>query len=213
VWCPSKKHGEKVPRLWWTQTGFTLIEMLIALAMSSLVLAGLYSVYLSQKRAYDLREQVVEMQQNVRSGLTLMTREIRTAGYNPTGASGVGIVAAGPQSLRITTDLNDDGDTNDANEDVTYSLYDSGEDGDLDLGRKPAGGQNAPVAENIESLRFMYTLQDGSRTATPANPKQIRQVHIALTARTAKPDPAYTANGGHRLALLTSQITLRNVTN
>src|SRR4030095_3784889 len=116
--------------------------MLIALAISSVMLASMYSFYLSQKRSYDIREQVAEMQQNVRSGLALMAREIRIAGYNPTGAPGVGIVVAGPQTIRITMDLNSDGDTNDANEDVVYSLYDSGNDGDLDLGRKPAGGQN-----------------------------------------------------------------------
>jgi type IV pilus assembly protein PilW len=195
------------------QAGFTLIEMLIALAISSVLLAGLYSFYLSQKQTYVLREQVAEMQQNVRSGLALMAREIRMAGYNPTGAPGVGIVAAGPQTIRITMDLNNDGDTNDANEDVTYALYDSGSDGDLDLGRKPAGGQNIPVAENIESLRFVYTLDDGSSTTTPANLSQIRGVQISLTARTAKPDHTYPAHGGHRLAVLTSRITPRNLTN
>jgi prepilin-type N-terminal cleavage/methylation domain-containing protein len=197
----------------WTHTGFTLIETLIALAMSSVLLASMYSFYLSQKRAYDLREQVAEMQQNVRSGMALLAREIRMAGYNPAGMPGVGVVEAGPQVLRITMDLNNDGDTNDANEDVTYALYDSGSDGDLDLGRKPAGGQNIPVAENIANLHFVYTLQDGSTTSTPANPDQIRRVQFSLTARTAKPDPAYPANGGHRLAMLTSLITPRNLNN
>jgi type IV pilus assembly protein PilW len=194
-----------------SQTGFTLVEMLIALAISSVMLASMYSFYLSQKRSYDIREQVAEMQQNVRSGLALMAREIRMAGYNPTGAPGVGIVVAGPQTIRITMDLNSDGDTNDANEDVVYSLYDSGNDGDLDLGRKPAGGQNIPVAENIDSLQFVYTLDDGSTTTTPANPSQIKGVQITLTARTAKPDLAYPAHGGHRLARLMSQITPRNL--
>jgi type IV pilus assembly protein PilW len=197
----------------WTQTGFTLIEMLIALAMSSVLLASMYSFYLGQKRAYDLREQVAEMQQNVRSGMALMAREIRMAGYNPTGATGFGIVEAGPQIIRITMDLVNNGEPNDANEDVTYSLYDSGSDGDLDLGRKSAGGQNIPVAENIDNLHFVYTLQDGSTTSTPANPEHIRRVQISLTARTAKPDPAYPVNGGHRLAWLTSLITPRNLNN
>jgi type IV pilus assembly protein PilW len=184
--------------------------LLIALAISSVLLASMVGFYLSQKRSYDLREQVAEMQQNVRSGLALLTREIRMAGYNPTGTAGVGIVAAGPQAMRITMDLNSDGDTADANEDVTYSLYDSGSDGDLDLGRKSGGGQNVPVAENIERLQFVYTLSDGSAATTPADPGQIRRVHVTLTARTARPDPAYATNNGYRLAMLTSHITPRN---
>jgi type IV pilus assembly protein PilW len=193
------------------QAGFTLVELLIALAISSVLLASMVGWYLGQKRTYDLREQVSEMQQNVRSGLALLTREIRMAGYNPTGVAGLGIAAASPQTIRLTMDLNGDGDADDANEDVTYSLYDSGSDGDLDLGRKPGGGQNVPVAENIERLEFVYTLADGSATTTPANPGQIRRVHVALTARTARPDPAYVTNHGYRLAMLTTHITPRNL--
>jgi type IV pilus assembly protein PilW len=191
--------------------GFTLIEMLIALAIGSLLLASLYNFYLTQKKTHDIREQIAEMQQNARVGMALMVREIRLAGYNPTGAPGVGIMAAGANTIRITMDLNEDHDTNDANEDLTYSLYDSGDDGDLDLGRKPMDGQNAPVVENIESLHFVYTLFDGSTTSTPAAPSQIRMVHVSVTARTARPDPGYATNGGYRTYTLKSVITPRNL--
>ena len=197
--------------LYSSQQGFTLIEMLIALAIGSLLLSSIYAFYINQKRVYDVREQVAEMQQNARGGLALMVREVRMAGYNPTGAAGMGIIAATASTIRIAMDLNGDGDTNDSDEDLTYSLYDSGADGDLDLGRKPAGGQNTPVAENIESLSLLYTLADGSTTATPAHPGQIRLVRAWLTARTAKPDARHTANGGHRTYTLTSVITPRNV--
>jgi hypothetical protein len=105
-------------------------------------------------------------------------------------------------------DLNGDGDTNDANEDLTYALYDSSDDGNDDLGRRPAGGDNQPVVENIERLVFEY-LADATTPA--ANPGQIRLVRITLTARTAKPDPGYPTNGGHRTYTLTSVVTPRNL--
>jgi type IV pilus assembly protein PilW len=194
-----------------SQQGFTLIEMLIALAIGSLLLSSIYTFYINQKRLYDGREQVAEMQQNARAGLALIVREVRMAGYNPTGATGMGIIAATASTIRITMDLNGDGDTADSDEDLTYALYDSGADGDLDLGRKPAGGQNTPVAENIDSLSLLYTLADGSTTATPAHPGQIRMVHVWLTARTAKPVTRHPANGGHRTYTLAAVITLRNV--
>ena len=195
----------------WTQKGFTLIEMLIALAIGSLLLASLYNFYLTQKKTHDIREQIAEMQQNARVGMALMVREIRLAGYNPTGIPGVGIMAVGPHTIRITIDLNEDHDTNDENEDLTYSLYDSGTDGDLDLGRKPMGGQNTPVVENVENLHFVYTLLDGSTTSTPASPSQIRLVHVSLTTRTTRPDPGYPTNSGHRTYTLQSLITPRNL--
>jgi type IV pilus assembly protein PilW len=194
-----------------TQNGFTLIEMLLALAIGSLLLASLYHFYLGQKKAYAVREQVSEMQQNARAGVELMVREIRMAGYNPMRTPGVGIIEAGPQAIRITMDLNGDGDVTDANEDVTYSLYDSGSDGDVDLGRKPAGSANQPVAENIASLDFVYTLANGSTTTTPASPSQIRMLQVSLTARTAKPDPTYSTKGGRRTYMLEAVITPRNL--
>lgn len=185
--------------------------MLMALAIGSLVLVSLYNFYLTQKKTSDIRDQLAEMQQNARIGMALIVREVRMAGYNPTRTPGVGIRAAGPRTIRVTMDLNEDGDTNDENEDLTYSLYDSGDDGDLDLGRKPQGGANTPVVENVDNLHFVYTLRDGSSTSTPADPGQIRAVHVSLTTRTAKPDAGYESNGGHRTYTLQSVITPRNL--
>jgi len=38
----------------------------------------------------------------------------------------------------------------------------------------------------------------------------VRQMRITITGRTAKPDPAYAANGGYRTYSLTSVVALRN---
>jgi type IV pilus assembly protein PilW len=194
-----------------TQKGFTLVEMLIALAIGSLLLASLYNFYLTQKKTNDIREQIAEMQQNARGGMALIVREIRLAGYNPTGAPGVGITAAGSNTIRITMDLNENGNTNDTNEDITYSLYDPKGNGHLKLGRKALGGNNDPVVENVENLHLVYTLRDGSTTSTPASPSDIRLVHVSLTVRTTRPDPGYPTNGGYRTYTLKSVITPRNL--
>jgi hypothetical protein len=39
----------------------------------------------------------------------------------------------------------------------------------------------------------------------------IRQVSISITARTAKPDPNYTSNGGYRTYTVTATITPPNL--
>jgi hypothetical protein len=46
---------------------------------------------------------------------------------------------------------------------------------------------------------------------TSAENDDIRQIKITITARTAKPDPDYTANGGYRTYTLTSYLTPRNL--
>ncbi len=192
------------------QRGFSLAELLITLTISTLVLAGVYQIFISHQKAFALREQIAEMQQNARIGMDMLVRELRMAGYDPSGRAGAGIVKANAQSIHFTIDLNGDGDTEDANEDITYSLYDSGKDGDLDLGRKSGDGVRQPVAENIQNLEFVYILADGTTTSTPADPNQIRTIQVTLIARTAKPDKDYQGNNGYRTMSLTTRVQVRN---
>jgi type IV pilus assembly protein PilW len=226
--------------------GFTLIEVLVAIAMAGVVMAGIYSFSSSQQRSYFIQEQVAYTQQSLRAAMDLMEREIRTAGCDPKRRSVAGIHTANPSAIRITMDItggetdkldNDgdgsvdeadeakfgDGDTNDVNEDVTYSLYPS--NGILKLGRKsPSTANNQPVAENIDALDFVYLDKDGNPTT---NLEEIRSVQIALVARAGRGDPRYkdTAiyrnqqgtvilpqqNDNFRRKLLTAQVYCRNL--
>jgi prepilin-type N-terminal cleavage/methylation domain-containing protein len=63
------------------KNGLTLIELLIALVLSSILIAGLYRVFISQQKTSTVQDQVADMQQNVRASIDQMTREIRMAGY------------------------------------------------------------------------------------------------------------------------------------
>jgi prepilin-type N-terminal cleavage/methylation domain-containing protein len=63
------------------KNGVTLIELLIALVLSSILTAILYRAFISQQRTFAVQDQVAEMQQNGRIAIGQMTREIRMAGY------------------------------------------------------------------------------------------------------------------------------------
>jgi prepilin-type N-terminal cleavage/methylation domain-containing protein len=54
--------------------GFSLTEILIAMAIGSLLLASMTNTFMTQRRIYASREQVVEAQENVRWGLDTMAR-------------------------------------------------------------------------------------------------------------------------------------------
>ena len=71
--------------------GVTLIELLIALVISSILTAGLYRMFVSQQTSYATQEQVVDMQQNVRVAINQMIREIRMAGFSGKGDNAPGI--------------------------------------------------------------------------------------------------------------------------
>ena len=66
--------------------GITLIELLVALGISGILVAGVYRTFVSQQHTYTVQEQVVDMQQNVRLAINRMTRELRMAGYGRMGA-------------------------------------------------------------------------------------------------------------------------------
>jgi len=63
------------------QQGVTLIELMIAVAISSVLLGGIIEVYLGSKQSYNLVEESSRLQENGRFGLDIMTREIRGAGF------------------------------------------------------------------------------------------------------------------------------------
>lgn len=200
--------------------GFTLPEVLVALAVGSFLMAAVFAVYRVQRKSALNQEDLAAAQQSLRAAAYMLEREIRMAGCDPTGAAGAGFLVAETARVRFTMDIlgggsdgqdNDgdgfvdeadesglsDGDTLDTGEDVTYGLYDSGGDGDLDLGRKTGSGSNQPVAENIDALNFVYLDQnhlvideDGNGNVT-SRLADIRAVQVTVVARSRQPDPEY----------------------
>lgn len=68
--------------------GITLIELLVALSVSGILVAGVYKTFVAQQHTFTVQEQVLDMQQNVRLSITGMTRELRMAGFGGGGISG-----------------------------------------------------------------------------------------------------------------------------
>jgi prepilin-type N-terminal cleavage/methylation domain-containing protein len=73
---PSRGEGEGGG-----DKGVTLIELLIALIISAILIAGIYRAFIHQQKTYATQEQVADMQQNVRVAINRMMREIRMAGF------------------------------------------------------------------------------------------------------------------------------------
>jgi len=185
---------------WVNKRGFSLMEVLVAMVIAGIVMAAIYAVYYSQQKSYVAQEQIAAMQQNLRVAMYRMEREIRMAGCDPTrDANDAGITTATANSVSFREDIrgdaegsDPDGDTDDPNEAITYSLVDNDGDGDNDLER------NANlIAENIDTLNFVYLgeagpLDDDGNGNVVASIPLIRSIQIALVARTGRGDPGYT---------------------
>ncbi len=160
--------------------GFTLVELMITLAMSGIIIAAVYSVYSMQQRAYGRQNQVMEVQQKLRAVLYMMGQEIRMAGFNPQGAKDFGITRAEATAISFSMD-SDSSKTVDPGEEVTYTLK-----GDI-LERG-----NEALADYIENIEFYYTMKNGSQTLAPTDKKDIRAITISVLGRAENSDSKFT---------------------
>ena len=83
------------------QCGITLVELLIALALSLAVLVGLSSVYVAVKQSFRFQENTGRLQEDATFALDTMSRELRMAGF--AGCAGINRVTVGA----TTTDYPD----------------------------------------------------------------------------------------------------------
>lgn len=184
-WIILMPHPNKI-------RGFTLVELLIAMAMSSIVLASVGAAYSSQVRSHVTQQMVADMQQNIRGAMYIMQREIRMAGYDLTGLTGASILVADDAQLQFQIDDNGDGDfidgaDNDSMEQIRYAMTGGGA-----LGRQIWNGPLTPLAENIDAINFVYL--DGANPpnvlATPVvDRSEIRSVQITIVARSGQNMP------------------------
>lgn len=173
--------------------GFTLVEVLIALAVSGILLASVLIAFKSQQDHYLAQDQVVEMQENIRAGVGNMIQELRMAGYDPYCSGKTGIVTADSTSVSFTLvsendnqDNDNDGATDETGEisTITFNLYDAYSDGDTDIGRQEGVNAIGAIAENIDALEFYYLDADGDVTA---DTDEIKSIRISVLARSDQP--------------------------
>jgi type IV pilus assembly protein PilW len=215
--------------------GFTLVELLVAMGISAVVMAGVYTVYSSQQKSYAAQEQMAAMQQNLRAAIYFMEREIRMAAYDPTRDAAADIQTAGFNTINFTLDItntagtgNPDGLLDGPNENITYDLDDNDGDGDNDLERN-----GSLIAENIDALDFVYLnavgtpLDDDGSGNVVASIPLIRSIQITIVAKADREDPGYTdtnayfnqadleilsaQNDGFRRKRLTTEVKCRNL--
>jgi len=169
------------------ENGFTLVELLVAMAISLIVMASIGYLYYSQQKSYVAQEQISAMQQNLRAAMYYMEREIRMAGFDPTGSGNFGITDIRLKDIDDNLDVNGNGSLEftidrppsngllgGGDETVYYCIYDSptsAPDGKTDIAQRYGAGGRQLLAENIEALGFAYAFDnngDGQLDTTGA---------------------------------------------
>ena len=61
--------------------GLTLVELMVAMAISSVLMVGISNIYSSSKQAYKINDEFSALQENARLAFRFLTQDIRMAGY------------------------------------------------------------------------------------------------------------------------------------
>ena len=218
--------------------GFTIVELLVSVLLTSMIMGAIYSVYRVQTHSAKVQESRLEAQEYARSTLDMMVREIRNAAYNPLGAIAVGalgtncagglagapgIVTATATSIRFTYDFQGttagsapNGTCDNADEDITYTYTTGCSSGFGDVTRKE--GTNAAQAltncnvpdVNNQRLDIRYFKQDGTELSRPVIAADLPNIQRVMIALTVQSLRPDTEFGGQLNATMTSNADLRN---
>ena len=179
------------------RSGFTFMEVLIASAISAIILSALYLVYESSHTSFVQGTDKIDVHQNARVGIEQMAREIRMAGYDSSSPSvipGLTVVAqncaanpptgAGPYAVQVAcanyisfiADVNGNGIT----DRVVYKLVGTQLQRDFSAwnGASFPAAVNSEIAESVTALTFTY--YDGSDNVTAVQ-DSIRRITIGIT--------------------------------
>jgi prepilin-type N-terminal cleavage/methylation domain-containing protein len=163
------------------KNGFTLIELAVVIAIMSIVLSAIYSVFAATNRSTTSNEVIAEVMQNLRTSIDFMEQDIRMAGLDRFGSANAGIEAATAINLRFTADRNMDGALNDNLERITY-FYDAANNRLRQCLWEGTLNDWQTVAENVTNFQFSYRDAGDSLLAFPiADLSQIRTVEVSIS--------------------------------
>ena len=186
--------------------GFSLLELLIVLAVFSFIVGGIFSNLTQSQTRYQFEQEVAEVQQTARNAVDIMEREIKLAGFpipsyydsalNWTSANServaAGFVTLGATNLVFEADLVEDGIV----DRVEYRLNGAG-------GGAPAAVYQT-LATNVTGLTFSYLNSSGSTTTVPS---EVRSLGVLFNINTTNVDPQ---NRNRRTITVQTRAAVRN---
>jgi type IV pilus assembly protein PilW len=158
--------------------GFTVTELVLALAIMMMVMASIVSLLISLNRVYVAQNVIAGVQQVTRAGINIMTRNIRLAGLNPLKINRIGILEASVNKIRFQHDTNGSGTIEAGqDEDSAYLL-----NGNNQLIRQKDGNSrsNKSLVDHVSDLTFKYVDRNNLETSIL---DEIHTVEISLTVR------------------------------
>jgi len=162
--------------------GFTVAEFLVACALLSILMAAMVKLFAMINTTYTTQNVAANLQQVVRTGLDIMTQNIRMAGFNPFKLAGVGIQAdSSADSIHFSFDRNEDGfidieDSTENNYEIVRYFHQ-----DNKLKRKIGDGDRISIIDNVTDLSFTYLDANDEDINVAADSGAVKTVEISMT--------------------------------
>lgn len=214
-----------------TKNGYTIVELMIALALTGIILAAVYGVYIAFYKTSGSQDLMIEAQQNAKAGIAVIERNLINAGLNAVTTDVITEAAASSMEF-ILKDSRDDNAAGRRSK-VRYVLWNDTDDAAITTGACPANkncslkqkieycentactsitgtGGHKEVILNVSALAFTYYNTDGT-AFTPSDQdtrNNIRLVKVSLTTKTSSNLPT---SGQKSEVKLETQVHLRNM--
>lgn len=201
--------------------GITLIELLIGVVICGMVIAGIYRVFIAQSKAYTVQDQVVEVQQNVRSAMEILLRDLRMTGFDYDHAASTITITnpiAAPlsdHSISVTYEYYDNAIAQYQKHTVTYWRDAASSRLFRQLTVNDVARPQEVLLDNVDEFSFSYGVdvnEDGALDqwvpSGSVGPSRVVAVHVTLTARPLQVNPDVKMVSPRTLV---SAVTLRNL--
>ncbi len=200
--------------------GLSLIELMVGLVICAIALAGIYRLFVAQGKAYVVQDQVAEVQQNVRSAMEIMLRDLRMTGFDddrtPLVTNSEPVVVPGDSSITVKYEY----------EGAPYEVY-YWLDGSLLKRQETKNGvaTTETILENVSALTFFYGMDENNdnamddrnvignhdddwATAAEVGTSKVISVRVSLTAKPTEVNPDLKSLTARTLV---SAVTFRNL--
>jgi type IV pilus assembly protein PilW len=222
-----------------SQCGLTLIELMIALLISSILMFGVGTIYVSSKRGYNIQDNLARQQENSRFSVELLVHDLRMAGYPKRYVSSpivTGSTADGGGTANDTVTVEYLGNTDCLGQNTpanscsadptqrcainTYSIkHDAGTNTD-NLYCQGNGGANAEIiADNVTNMQVLYGIDTDTNgdgiankyvTWPSASADPSKIVNVRFALLTQTPNEVKKAQTTKIYSLLDQKITINN---